>query len=48
MSQLLSAQNKDKQYLLKRFGQFGFIFFFLKGLLWIIVPLLAYFELTGS
>ena len=32
---------------IKRFGVAGFLFFFIKGLLWLIVPaLIAYFSLS--
>lgn len=32
---------------LKRFGFWGFMFFFIKGLMWLIVPaLIAYFSLA--
>jgi hypothetical protein len=32
---------------LKRFGFWGFMFFFVKGLMWLIVPaLIAYFSLV--
>tara|TARA_B100000614_G_scaffold7435_1_gene6947 strand:- start:29301 stop:29423 length:123 start_codon:yes stop_codon:yes gene_type:complete len=34
-----------KKKILKKLGAFSFLFFLIKGLLWIIIPLLAYLGL---
>jgi hypothetical protein len=40
-------KNGQAQSWLKRFGVAGFIFFLVKGLLWLIVPaVIAYFSLN--
>jgi hypothetical protein len=41
-----NQQSTGKRWL-KRFGFWGFMFFFVKGMLWLIVPaLIAYFSLA--
>ena len=46
--QQTESSNEQKGFAkwIKRFGAAGFLFFFIKGLLWLIVPaLIAYFAL---
>lgn len=47
MSEMETSENKNPNLLtrwIKRFGVFGFLFFLIKGLLWLIVPaVIAYF-----
>jgi hypothetical protein len=41
-----AQDNPTRKRWLKRLGLWGFMFFFVKGLLWLIVPaLIAYFSL---
>jgi hypothetical protein len=41
-----TEQSTGKRWL-KRFGFWGFMFFFVKGLMWLIVPaIIAYFSLA--
>jgi len=38
---LPEQENKSKTNLIKRLGVAGFLFFLIKGLLWLIIPALA-------
>jgi hypothetical protein len=40
MSQESPAEGAPRQHWLKRMGVVGFWFFFIKGLLWLLIPLL--------
>jgi hypothetical protein len=47
MQQSAEDKNDQAKSWLKRFGVAGFVFFLVKGLLWLIVPaLIAYFSLN--
>lgn len=41
-----NEKKKNTTKWLKRFGVFGFLFFLVKGLLWLIVPALIYYFAT--
>jgi hypothetical protein len=41
-SKTLDLQNATDSPWLKRMGLVGFSFFFIKGMLWILIPLLAH------
>jgi hypothetical protein len=44
MQEQINEEKTQNKTWLKRFGVAGFLFFFIKGMLWLIVPaLLAYF-----
>ena len=47
MQQNVEDKNDQAKSWLKRFGVAGFVFFLVKGLLWLIVPaVIAYFSLN--
>jgi hypothetical protein len=47
MQQSVEEKNDQAKSWLKRFGVAGFVFFLVKGLLWLIVPaVIAYFSLN--